>query len=295
MLDPMTVATLERHVPRHSTHECEKITRWMSEGRIFRNISNHEDRNRILSRLLASARLITLESFFQDTIWLEACHRGIIRLLSSEPKAYRRGTRAAFKEIYIHEPRQFEFNYIKLWLFGLRDFPHLSTLTSSWPRVSTRAFSDTRKWNKKDKFEDLRLYARSIGFVDQDDETFVERMCEDETSSVRAEVTTDLEDTPFNARWNRPFEQSFYVDRRHFTISEIYSEEPVVAKRFVSTFGIAQDIVKCFWGQQSPVVSSNTLESTKLQQQDQQMDVDLNRDRDQDQNQDQQMEGLAEH
>ncbi|KAK0893067.1 hypothetical protein LTR91_025429 [Friedmanniomyces endolithicus] len=62
-----------------------------------------------------------------------------------------------------------------------------------------------------------------------------------------APTSTDLLDVPLKARCNRPFEHSFQSNRKHLFTDYIFAAD---AERleYVTTFGIAKDIVQSFWG-----------------------------------------------
>ncbi|KAK0247126.1 hypothetical protein LTS09_017727 [Friedmanniomyces endolithicus] len=70
-----------------------------------------------------------------------------------------------------------------------------------------------------------------------------------------APTSTDLLDVPLKARCNRPFERSFQSNRKHLFTDCIFAAD---AERleYVTTFGIAKDIVQSFWGYTDQPVSA---------------------------------------
>ncbi|GBF63945.1 hypothetical protein TMEN_6613 [Trichophyton mentagrophytes] len=77
-----TIERLQTLTPNYSTHDAAKIRKMMQEGAIFPDIRSQEARNSILSRLLSiDGRILSLYTFFQDTIYFRDCHRILRQLL----------------------------------------------------------------------------------------------------------------------------------------------------------------------------------------------------------------------
>jgi len=67
-------------------------------------------------------------------------------------------------------------------------------------------------------------------------------------------ISTDLVDTPIRARCNRPFERSFYVDRKYLFAEHVFA---AAAERleYTTTFAMAKDLILSLWGPQvSPIL-----------------------------------------
>ncbi|KAK5711013.1 hypothetical protein LTS12_027959, partial [Elasticomyces elasticus] len=217
---------------------------------IFPNIeSNH--REAMKGRIRTCDRILSFHSFFEDTVYLEVCHHSM-RCLLHGVTAYHRSFESAFRNSFDGSDDAFPERYVQLWLYAMRHFPELSDLAASSPRKDKGAPRPPRSNARGDRRQAFIVFASSLGF-----------RCFSEIGSKPGETlpdvalalntpctSTDLVDVPIRARCNRPFERSFYMDRKHLFPKQLCE---AVDKRleYTTTFAVARDLVQSFWGKKN--------------------------------------------
>lgn len=81
MLDLTTVGMLRLKMLAHSSIDADAIRAGIECKELFPRVKEDTLRQGIKNRLLKCRRIITLKSFFEDTIYLEAYLRGLYKLI----------------------------------------------------------------------------------------------------------------------------------------------------------------------------------------------------------------------
>ncbi|KAK4899885.1 hypothetical protein LTR49_027553, partial [Elasticomyces elasticus] len=218
---------------------------------IFPNIeSNH--REAIKGRIRTCDRILSFHSFFEDTVYLEACHHSMRCLLNGGVRAYHKSFESAFRNNFNGSDDAFPERYLQLWLYAMRHFPELSDQAASSPRKDKGNPRPPRANARGDRRQAFISFASSLGF-----------RCFPDLNSKPGETlpdvplalnnpctSTDFVDVPIRARCNRPFERSFYIDRKYL-FPEQLSEAADKRHEYTTTFAVARDLVRSFWGKKN--------------------------------------------
>ncbi|KAK0866000.1 hypothetical protein LTR87_015180 [Friedmanniomyces endolithicus] len=140
----------------------------------------------------------------------------------------------------------------------MRHFPELSDLVASYPRKDNGSPRPPKAGYLKSRQRGFNVLASGLGFhcasmdIGSDNEEILPDL---PIAPHNAPTSTDLLDVPLKARCNRPFERSFQSNRKHLFTDCIFAAD---AERleYVTTFGIAKDIVQSFWGYTDRPVSA---------------------------------------
>ena len=128
-LTPQTVLALHLRAPLFSLADSDDIRNALkltqvSAGehkryKLFPRLTEPAQREKILPRILS------FHTFFQDTIYLEACHSAMRNLLPSR-QAYHNSFEAAFRDIFTGCDASFHESHLQLWLYSMRHMSELS-------------------------------------------------------------------------------------------------------------------------------------------------------------------------
>ncbi|OXV09096.1 hypothetical protein Egran_03142 [Elaphomyces granulatus] len=182
LLDHKTVTLLETLVPQHSTHDAACIHQLMEQRHLFPAVQSQEHRSLILNNILKiEGRILSFETFLQDTIYFGACSTVLRRLL---PPKFPGSVREAFlhcytganqvqgqiriqvKENSFHQRQDTQamnrqLAYRQLFLAAMRDFPILSNLDPLW---DSRKEKPTVEGSDKERWYSLATLAFELGF-----------------------------------------------------------------------------------------------------------------------------------
>ncbi|KAK5163303.1 hypothetical protein LTR04_002628 [Oleoguttula sp. CCFEE 6159] len=183
-----------------------------------------------------------------------------------------------------------ELGYRQLWLFAMRHFPRLSGINPRkdagrpkpnvelrlelLPRFAKLACllgfdsPEIAKMQSRDPVESMiqeflrkarppDLYANDPSSFDGDVEqicAIVKRTHPRPLDHAPPATTDDITPQPLLHRCGRPFEQSHASDRRHLFLKPVYgSQTNEVPKKYLSSFGVKQDVFFAFFGRPSGV------------------------------------------
>ncbi|KAI9773394.1 MAG: hypothetical protein M1840_007609 [Geoglossum simile] len=185
LVDSNTVSLLQTKFPKHSPQDGMLIKQLMDNRELFPAITEETIRTRILNRLLSLNCMVpSLYTFFEDTIYIEACAQVLRGLL---PKKYKGTMRVAIMRRYkgigqeegkakvqISEDVHDEFvetlaseleciksGYYQLWLFAMRHWPEL---TGILPRKDPGAPKPKSGGSAEKWWPRLGLLAHQLGF-----------------------------------------------------------------------------------------------------------------------------------
>jgi Protein of unknown function (DUF3723) len=185
LVDPTTVSLLQTRFPKYSSQDSALIKQLMDNRELFPAITEESIRTRILNRLLSLNCMIpSLYTFFEDTIYIEACAQVLRGLL---PKKYKGSMRVAimrrykgigqeegkakvqtsenirdeFVESSASELQCIKSGYYQLWLFAMRHWPEL---TGILPRKDPGAPKPKIGGSGEKWWPRLGLLAYQLGF-----------------------------------------------------------------------------------------------------------------------------------
>lgn len=219
-------------MPLQSSEDAAIIQRDMRERRLFRNVVQDGSRQNIETRLLNSRRIVTINSFFEDTKYLRACFEGLRTLLPA--KRLTRSLRETFRDHFGVDRKYFLASYICLWMCAMRNFD----------RLSDKKFSQGRQTNRNQKKDvsstpiskthlaQLANLAASKGFHSKEIDTRISETCELilESAPMEApEVSNNNDDISHNARHNRPHQRHLDQSLRHLFPEYVF--QPIVESR----------------------------------------------------------------
>lgn len=238
-LTPQTVLALHLRAPLFSLADSDDIRNALkltqvSAGehkryKLFPRLAEPAQRERILQRLLSSPRILSFHTFFQDTIYLEACHSAMRNLLPSR-QAYHNSFEAAFRDIFAGRDASFHESHLQLWLYSMRHMSELSDNIAAQARKDRSRKTPVKSTVKASRVDAFVAFARNLGYEiikgEQGDE-IVANPAESDISVAlgRPALSTDLVDVPLKARCNRPFERSYLSDRKYMFPKYVLSKE----------------------------------------------------------------------
>lgn len=256
---PLLSSADERALRRALQMTQDRLTRYST----FPGVSNKDGRQRISSRIMSCPRILSFHSFFEDTIYLEACHYSLRHLLPNR-QAYVTSFEDAFYDSFDREDKDKDFRraYIQLWLHAMRNFPDLCDLPGGRPRKDRGGPKPPVARVSDPSLRSLATLAISVGFDihgSEDGEKADESLLPAETQrSLRPpQVNTDIVDVPVRARCNRPFYGTYQADRKHLFLEYVYAELSTEQQEYITTFAVARDFVHCFWGDQAPGMAAD--------------------------------------
>ncbi|KAK0302271.1 hypothetical protein LTR82_017932 [Friedmanniomyces endolithicus] len=262
---PQTVSTLQLRAPSQS-HSDERLivaameqtledTNGRAHFQLFPGIAPVH-REAVIRRIRTCDRIVSFHTFFEDMVYIEVCHHSMRCLLSSR-MAYRRSFESGFREIFYGSEETFRERYLQLWLYAMRHFPELSDLVASSPRKNDGSPRPVRSGLSEGRRGAFITFATDLGFKCSTGKghRMPREILPDVPCALRPPlISTDLVDTPIRARCNRPFERSFYVDRKHLFAEHVFA---AAAERleYTTTFAMAKDLILSLWGPQvSPIL-----------------------------------------
>lgn len=229
--------------------------------RLFPGLTDPIQRENLLERLMSCSRILSFNSFFQDTIYLETCHNSMRKLLPNS-KIFFEDFQTAFKDIYCGGDSSSPFSeaYLQLWLYTMRHFPELSDTAANQPRKEVGCRKPARG-----KFSECRMrafanFAEGLGFEVFNGESQLENPDDlgDLDLSIASKppvLSTDLVDVPLKFRCNRPSERSFLANRQYLFPRHILVENEQERCLYTTAAAVARDVVHCFWGSRPPLRS----------------------------------------
>jgi len=271
-LTPQTVLALHLRAPLFSLADSDdirdalKLTQ-VSAGehkryKLFPRLAEPAQRERILQRLLSCPRILSFHSFFQDTIYLEACHSAMRNLLPSR-QAYHDSFEAAIRDIFAGRDASFHESHLQLWLYCMRHMSELSDNIAAQARKDRGRKTPVKSTVKASRVDAFAAFARNLGYEvikgEQGDEIVTNTPESDISVALgRPALSTDLVDVPLKARCNRPFERSYLSDRKYMFPKYVLSKGVQEKCQYVTTFAVARDIVHSFWNAPEATISDET-------------------------------------
>lgn len=262
---PQTVTVIQLRAPLLSSADERFVAAAMKKSRkdivgknqwqVFPGIADTDHRDAVFQRLRSCNRVLSFYSFFEDTVYLEACHHSMRCLLVSRG-AYRRSFESAFYDNFEGHDEDFRSCYIQLWLYAMRHFPELSDLSASCPRKDNGALRPSRVGVVQSRQRAFSAFASSLGFrcLALESDALRQTLPDIEAAQQLPSTSTDLLDLPTKARCNRPFERSFRANRKFLFLSSIYADT-TERLEFPTSFAVAKDLVQSFWGASFPLSS----------------------------------------
>lgn len=294
-LDETTVLALEMYFPAYSSQDCNAILELFVTNKVFPSIQNVHDRENIGRRVLSCKRIITFTSFFNDFIYLRTCFDGLKALLPSTWKDDGRSFEQAFAHNWVPDhksdnhkrtsewhlgepPDNFRDCYADLWLFAMREFPHLSDGKASRPlQDGTSADNQNEPWSPMGlKQAQLAYQASNFGGFETDEiEKFKashpNEIPQDGPSLEKPEVSSNNEALRRKERSNRPSRSNYAQYRGSLYRVYVYDTSAVEQMKYVTAYAIARDIVHCCW---RPDID-RWLRDPEVQQQPQYSDMEM--------------------
>lgn len=215
-LDVQTVEFLELKMPAHSRHDATAIHTQMRSRKLFPALLDSGARQKVEKRLLQCRRILTMQSFFEDTRYLRSCFEGLRSLVPAQP--FEQSLRETFHDYISHQHQDFPLRYILLCMFSLSNFLYLSK----------GQFSDLRQRGRQKKkhqeVSDIKLgqlatLAAFVGFesdqIDQQMAKMDKTWLSESASPEIPALSDDQLDLPKGARSNRPYEELYHWYRDH--------------------------------------------------------------------------------
>ncbi|KAK0822579.1 hypothetical protein LTR73_009206, partial [Friedmanniomyces endolithicus] len=164
---------------------------------------------------------------------------------------------SGFRDIFYGSDEAFRERYLQLWLYAMRHFTELSDLVASSPRKNDGSPRPVRSGLSEGRRGAFITFATDLGFKCSTGKgrRMPREILPDVACALRPPlISTDLVDTPIRARCNRPFERSFYVDRKYLFAEHVFA---AAAERleYTTTFAMAKDLILSLWGPRvSPIL-----------------------------------------
>ncbi|KAK4570569.1 hypothetical protein LTR86_002651 [Recurvomyces mirabilis] len=242
---PHAVSCLHRRVPALSSSDSQFVEDTI--GSLFPRLEENQ-RDALLSRVLQCSRILSLETFFADIIYLEVCYSSLRVMLPAGRECVSKGVQSAFRRLYTSESSDFEHSYLKLGLYWMRHFPEMSDNKACQPRQQGKGNRYHKVRVHDGRTAAFLAYASSLGFDTSYAPSLVAEPSPDtEEASSSPPLSTDAADLPLNARCNRPYWHSYLSDRKYAFISHMTATRSAEKRRYVTSFAIAKDIVERFW------------------------------------------------
>ncbi|GAB7336319.1 hypothetical protein MBLNU13_g09059t2 [Cladosporium sp. NU13] len=228
------------------------------------------DSDDIRNALKLTQVILSFHSFFQDTIYLEACHSAMRNLLPSR-QAYHNSFEAAFRDIFTGCDASFYESHLQLWLYSMRHMSELSGNIAAQARKDRSRKPPVKSTVKASRVDAFAAFARNLGYEvikgEQGDEV-VKSPPESDISIAlgRPALSTDLVDVTLKARCNRPFERSYLSDRKYMFPKYVLSKEVQEKCQYVTTFAVARDVVHSFWNPPGPTLSDEATRESPVQE-----------------------------
>ncbi|GAB7336289.1 hypothetical protein MBLNU13_g09039t1 [Cladosporium sp. NU13] len=279
-LTPQTVLALHLRAPLFSLADSEDIRNALkltlvSVGehkryKLFPRLAEPAQRERILQRLLSCPRILSFHSFFQDTIYLEACHSAMRNLLPTR-QAYHNSFEAAFRDIFTGCDASFYESHLQLWLYSMRHMSELSDNITAQARKDRSRKPPVKSIVKASRVDAFAAFARNLGYEvikgERGDEIGTNPPESDISVALgRPALSTDLVDVALKARCNRPFERSYLSDRKYMFPKYVLSKEVQEKCQYVTTFAVARDIVHSFWNPPGATLSDEATRESPVQE-----------------------------
>lgn len=132
VLDRRTVELLQLKMSVYSTHDAETIRNWMRDRKLFCNVHDSSRRLKIQERVLQCERIVTLQSFIQDSRLLKSCADGFYQLLPATGRG-KQSLRQNLQNHWTSNGKEFKEIYLDLCCQSNRDFKYLSEGKYSQP------------------------------------------------------------------------------------------------------------------------------------------------------------------
>ena len=239
-------------MPFYSSQDIETIDKEIDSRNAFLHVRDETTRQLLKARAAQCKRIVTLDSFRADTIFLETCYNPLSKLFSPRERSLQEVCKFSFQ----HAPELFRVRYVDLWLQTMRNYVRLSNLRSAKPRKD-RGQDMKEPLPKSDaQFMELAFYASSRGF--ETDEIAMQlakgtgKICQDPTCADPPEFSSDRDSLPVQFRCNRSSDSMFETDRRYLSLKNVYQVSTGPRKKSPASFAVLKDIICCFFGEIAP-------------------------------------------
>lgn len=244
MLDSETVRKLDVKYPRLLASDAREVQTMMEDNVIFGAVRDREARRKVSIRLQRCNRIVTLESFFADMLYLRAAYNALRTIFPHDP-----GRSFRHEMMHRYQSRDgFERCYQVIWLHAMRNFAALTDDTKLGVLICKKRKRRLEKPCNNDRERartNLIQEARNSGFLlDQrvdDDETFTKAMPRRDYPHNNFEL--DRTAICEHARCNRPCESTINIVQAYLYPDLFESEGNNV--RFC--LALVKNIVDCFW------------------------------------------------
>ena len=257
--------------PSYSSHDCDTITKLFAANKVFPLIRDVSQRNMICRRVISCKRILTLDTFFSDFIYLRACFDGLKILTPSDwrtcklsfeqvcrqswgSKAIGNGDAYSFTSDSRMPSGNFRDCYIDLWLFAMREFPYLSEGKASRPlQDGTPADVECRyKGTVSAKQVQLASTAFALGFetdkIKRTKAGHATSVFQPGQISLAPELSCHDPPLKWKARRNRPLSSNYARDKDFLHRRYIFDTSNFERKSQATSFAIAKNLVHCCWG-----------------------------------------------
>jgi hypothetical protein len=263
-LDESTVLALQMHCPAYSSDDCDAIVKLFGTRKVFPSVQGARERKALSLRVLSCKRIVTFTSFFKDFIYLRTCFNCLRQLLPTtwkENGSFREaflynwaGTMGGYEETerqlerYLYD---FQDCYVDLWLFSMRNFPHLSDGKASQPLRNRLQVNHHTEFGGLfvTKRAQLACLASKHGFETDAIKRYKAGHSTDQESPVFETPQVSCHDTPleWKERSNRPSRASYGQYQKFLRREYIYDTSVFERRKYATAYAIARDIVHCCW------------------------------------------------
>ncbi|GIZ48209.1 hypothetical protein CKM354_001127900 [Cercospora kikuchii] len=277
-LDRDTVESFQLLCPKGCKDDAEKVSSLMDDRSIFQATKNQIVRRDLRSRLLQCPRILSLYSFHQDILFLEAGYNALKQLIivPRQPRSHVQGQkgrkrghaghlrksqaqqdfRSALEQHFFHERKFFSANYMELWMHALREYPDLAETRSNEPPKDDHL--PHKKGARRDsaRVGALALRAHNLGFQSTQISTLLascpDRPVLDRPSARLPQLSSDWGDDRKLSRCNRPSRWVLARTRQYLFPKLVYQSRADAVMAQITPTYILYDIVRCFWSRIPP-------------------------------------------
>ena len=237
-------------MPAHSTHDADMIRKWMRRGELFCNVHDNDARRRIEERILECRRVVTIDSFIEDSRLLKALADGLYKLLPLEERG-KRSLRENFKTYFEPRGKNFQNSYTDICFRALRDFGYYSQGKFSGPLKDKGQPTPEVQPPNHEKLGTLAYFAAAQGFETQRIHEWIARapkpLVLEPAPTEIPELSNNDTDLPQDSRSNRPHKGSYDGDCKYLSSENVSQPSENQCKLYPTSFAVIRDQVLRFW------------------------------------------------
>lgn len=246
-IDTDTVNLLRCKMPTFSSNDAAEIVELMRSGILFRDVRSEEAREMLQRRVLECDRIITLESFFQDAMYLKACSKSLDTLIP-RLKRGKQSMRSALEHHFSGDGVDFSLRYVDLCNFAFRNFPYILGGDHYKRLIAKGAQNSMANAKCCGELTPLGHFARSIGFESPAILDMVETdagQTYDYVAASKASFSNDVLDLPVQSRCGLPSRRIFRRDRGYITTTNLLAQQEE-RRAYVSSFAVIRNMIYRF-------------------------------------------------